>query len=35
MSTVSAEVGGAGGGHDIAAGATIPENAKVKSLPET
>ncbi len=28
MSTVSAEVGGAGGGHDIAAGATIPENAK-------
>jgi len=28
MSTVSAEVGGAGGGHDIAAGATIPENVK-------
>jgi len=28
MSIVSAEVGGAGGGHDIAAGATIPENAK-------
>jgi RecJ-like exonuclease len=28
MSAVSAEVGGAGGGHDIAAGATIPENAK-------
>ncbi|HIH94256.1 TPA: DHH family phosphoesterase [Methanosarcina acetivorans] len=28
MSTVSAEVGGAGGGHDIAAGATIPVNMK-------
>lgn len=28
MSVVSAEFGGAGGGHDIAAGATIPENAK-------
>jgi RecJ-like exonuclease len=28
MSMVSAEVGGAGGGHYIAAGATIPENAK-------
>jgi RecJ-like exonuclease len=28
MSIVSAEVGGAGGGHDIAAGATIPESAK-------
>jgi len=28
MSVVSAEVGGAGGGHDIAAGATIPENTK-------
>lgn len=28
MSIVSAEFGGAGGGHDIAAGATIPENAK-------
>lgn len=28
MSMVSAEVGGAGGGHDIAAGATIPENKK-------
>lgn len=28
MSAVSAEFGGAGGGHDIAAGATIPENAK-------
>jgi RecJ-like exonuclease len=28
MATVSAEVGGAGGGHDIAAGATIPENRK-------
>jgi single-stranded-DNA-specific exonuclease len=28
MSAVSAEVGGMGGGHDIAAGATIPENAK-------
>ncbi len=28
MSIVSAEVGGAGGGHDIAAGATIPENVK-------
>ena len=28
MSTVSSEVGGAGGGHDIAAGATIPENKK-------
>jgi RecJ-like exonuclease len=28
MSIVSAEFGGAGGGHDIAAGATIPENTK-------
>lgn len=28
MSAVSAEVGGMGGGHDIAAGATIPENSK-------
>jgi single-stranded-DNA-specific exonuclease len=28
MSMVSAEVGGAGGGHDIAAGATIPESTK-------
>jgi single-stranded-DNA-specific exonuclease len=28
MSVVSAELGGAGGGHDIAAGATIPENTK-------
>lgn len=28
MSKVSAEVGGAGGGHDIAAGATIPEGTK-------
>ncbi|MGB9930040.1 MAG: DHHA1 domain-containing protein [Methanosarcina sp.] len=28
MAVISAEVGGAGGGHDIAAGATIPENAK-------
>ncbi len=28
MAKVSAEVGGAGGGHDIAAGATIPENSK-------
>jgi RecJ-like exonuclease len=28
MSVVSAEFGGAGGGHDIAAGATIPENTK-------
>ncbi len=28
MSVVSADVGGAGGGHDIAAGATIPENTK-------
>jgi RecJ-like exonuclease len=28
MSIVSAELGGAGGGHDIAAGATIPENKK-------
>jgi RecJ-like exonuclease len=28
MSKVSAEFGGAGGGHDIAAGATIPENTK-------
>jgi RecJ-like exonuclease len=28
LAVVSAEVGGAGGGHDIAAGATIPENSK-------
>ena len=28
MSMVSADVGGAGGGHDIAAGATIPEGTK-------
>ena len=28
MSKISAEVGGAGGGHDIAAGATIPVTAK-------
>ncbi|MBC7086073.1 MAG: DHH family phosphoesterase [Methanomethylovorans sp.] len=28
LAVVSAEVGGAGGGHDIAAGATIPKNAK-------
>lgn len=28
MSMVSAEVGGAGGGHDIAAGATIPDGKK-------
>jgi single-stranded-DNA-specific exonuclease len=28
MSVISAEFGGAGGGHDIAAGATIPDNAK-------
>ena len=28
LAIVSAEVGGAGGGHDIAAGATIPENSK-------
>jgi RecJ-like exonuclease len=28
MSLVSAEVGGAGGGHDIAAGATIPDGKK-------
>lgn len=28
LATVSAQVGGAGGGHDIAAGATIPVNSK-------
>lgn len=28
LAVVSAEVGGAGGGHDIAAGATIPEKSK-------
>ena len=28
MSKISAEVGGAGGGHDIAAGASIPVTAK-------
>ena len=28
LAFVSAEVGGAGGGHDIAAGATIPQNTK-------
>ena len=28
LAFVSAEVGGAGGGHDIAAGATIPQNSK-------
>ncbi len=30
LAFVSAEVGGAGGGHDIAAGATIPQNTKAE-----